>query len=231
MTTIEFLGEDIVISEGWEDFFADITSHLRDIEKSIKNKKLHEQQTCPLKRDIFNILNYIHPEDVKVIIITPQPSNIISNKVVINDYGMGCSTYFNTTISRNIHKELFRKHKFNTPENGHLNKWIEQGVLLINFNLLLFPLEDKQFSEMWRGVITILIRYINSKVNDIILVVWHDKIVQSFFIKTFKNTIFTASDPNKKNCDLYNSDQFDLINESLIAKGKTPIDWMSQFTN
>lgn len=223
---MEFLGQTLTISEGWESFFEDIKLNMIDINQVFTSKNLHVLKSTPLRSNLFNILNFIKPEDVKVIILTSRPTDITDDFGISYDKGLGCSSDKEITpLLRTVYKELTNDIQgFKSPKNGDLMKWIKQGVLLVNAEPLVFS--DKKYPEVWKGVIVNLIRTVNKVNSNIILVIWGDRNSQSYYTKMFsKNTILASLEPSFKKNDFVGSKPFSKINEILKAKSLEVIDW------
>ena len=93
-------------------------------------KEYAEQTVYPAKEELFSALNYTDYNDVKVLILGQDPYHGPGQA-----HGLSFSVKPGVKIPpslRNIFKELQTDVGASPPSNGHLTKWAEQGVLLLN---------------------------------------------------------------------------------------------------
>ncbi len=224
---MKFLNEEIITSDNWQNLYKLIAFNLEEIEEVFINKGLGEKQVSPLIPNLLNILNFISPEKVKVIIITAEPVKGSDNKGIPYDEGKGCSSQVITKFSKGLFKELSREIKgFKHPSTCDLTPWIEQGVLTINSNLLSFPTLNKiSYPDVWRFIITCIIREVTKCNPTCILVVWGGKELNHYSRIFTKNKLFQTNAPDHFNNDFAESNVFNEINLELIKYKEKPIDW------
>ena len=82
---------------------------------------------------VFNAFNYTSLTDVKVVIVGQDPYHGDGQA-----NGLSFSVEEGIKIPpslKNIYKELFYDLRLTAPENGNLESWARQGILLINSSL------------------------------------------------------------------------------------------------
>lgn len=130
---------------------------------------------------------------------------------------------------QNIFKELETDLGIKAPENGDLNHWAKQGVLLLNS--LLTVREGQPLSHAnrgWEKFTDEVIETINNEREGIIFVLWGSPAqAKASRVDTNKHIILKAPHPSPLSAHrgFFGSKPFSKINEVLIQQGKTPIKW------
>lgn len=112
---------------------------------------------------------------------------------------------------------------------GDLTIWAKQGVLLLNSLLSVQasnPLSHKNIG--WESLLPLVIRKINEKVDDVVFLLW-GKQAQSFksLIDMNKHVVIEGVHPSPLSAyrGFFGSKPFSTINEILMSRGKSPIEW------
>ena len=100
-------------------------------------KKEYETTTVfPPSDDIFNALHLTALKDVKVVILGQDPYHGVNQA-----HGLSFSVLPGQKIPpslKNIYRELHDDLGCDIPNNGYLEKWAKQGVLMLNTFCLLY---------------------------------------------------------------------------------------------
>jgi uracil-DNA glycosylase len=131
---------------------------------------------------------------------------------------------------QNIFKELEDDLGVKAPQNGDLNFWAEQGVLLLNS--LLTVREGQPLSHAnqgWEQFTDEVIRKIDSELENVVFVLWGSPAQKKgSFVNEQKHLVLRAPHPSPLSSyrGFFGSKPFSIINKHLIEKGKTPINWI-----
>ena len=150
-------------SPGWEDIFEacedDVFPEISDLLKRYaKTKTIYPPM--PL---VFNALDSLQPEDIKVVIIGQDP-------YIKPGEAMGWSFSVPEGVTlppslRNIYKELtadgFTGYK--NRKTGNLTEWVEKGVFLYNACLTVDKGESASHKDLWCDFTDMVINYLNQQ--------------------------------------------------------------------
>ncbi len=116
-----------------------------------------------------------------------------------------------------------------SPASGNLEKWAEQGVLLLNASLSVRQNEPGSHSKIgWLQVTDAVISKLSEQKEGVIFLLWgrfaQDK--QSLIDET-KHHVLKAAHPSPFSADkgFFNCRHFSKTNELLVLQNKKPIDW------
>jgi uracil-DNA glycosylase len=129
----------------------------------------------------------------------------------------------------NIFKEIHDDLGIPVPKTGNLEKWAQQGVLLLN--AMLSVRENNAGSHQkigWETFTNQVIQTISDKRNGIIFLLW-GRFAQekAKLIDPSRHTILTAAHPSPLSAynGFFGCKHFSKTNEILKKMGKKPIDW------
>jgi len=207
--------------EGWTEEFSSYKENMKDISNIIKIKQ--KKSTVFPKRDsLFDALELTPLNKVRVVIWGETP---YKNKNALGyAYGIPKGSPSTKTID-NIYKEIKNEiPDFKRPDHHDLQKWTEQGVLLLNMELCVC-LEDKEmFSNLWVRFSEIIIQIINKKVPNCIHLLW-GKRCEQLEDSISSREVFKASHPSSPYRGFYGCNHFIKTNITLVRQGKKPINW------
>ena len=191
---------------------------------------LNEYQTkqiFPASDDIFNAFNLTPLSKVKVVILGQDPYHGDGQA-----HGLSFSVRPNVAIPPsllNIYQELESDCGCYIPNNGYLEKWAKQGVLLLN--TVLTVQAHKAFSHRgigWEEFTDAAIRAVNEQDHSIVYLLW-GKPAQSkkSMLNNPKHLILEAPHPSPLSAyrGFFGCHHFSKANEFLTEHGETPIDW------
>jgi uracil-DNA glycosylase len=129
----------------------------------------------------------------------------------------------------NIFKEIHNDLGIPVPKTGNLEKWAQQGVLLLN--AMLSVRENNAGSHQkigWETFTNQVIQTISDKRDGIIFLLW-GRFAQekAKLIDPSRHTILTAAHPSPLSAynGFFGCRHFSKTNEILKKMGKKPIDW------
>lgn len=191
---------------------------------------LNEYQTkqiFPASDDIFNAFNLTPLSKVKVVILGQDPYHGDGQA-----HGLSFSVRPNVAIPPsllNIYQELESDCGCYIPNNGYLEKWAKQGVLLLN--TVLTVQAHKAFSHRgigWEEFTDAAIRAVNEQDRPIVYLLW-GKPAQSkkSMLNNPKHLILEAPHPSPLSAyrGFFGCHHFSKANEFLTEHGEEPIDW------
>lgn len=130
---------------------------------------------------------------------------------------------------QNIFKELEDDLGVKAPQNGDLNFWAEQGVLLLNSLLTVREGQPlSQANQGWEQFTDEVIRKIDSELENVVFVLWGSPAQKKgAFVNEQKHLVLRAPHPSPLSSyrGFFGSKPFSKINAHLIEKGKAPINW------
>lgn len=218
----------ITISESW---YLKLKSefdknYYKTLEKFLKTE--YEYYTIyPKAENIFNALNLVKFEDVKVVIIGQDPYHEPNQA-----HGLSFSVENNTQIPpslQNIYKELQSDLGCYIPNNGNLTKWAKQGVLLLNTVLTVRKSfanshKDKGWEEFTRKIIQLL----DKREKPVVFILWGNSAKSlEKYISNPIHKIIKSAHPSPLSCynGFFGSKPFSKTNEFLKELNEKEIDW------
>ncbi len=185
------------------------------------------KQIFPDSNDIFTAFNLTPLSKVKVVILGQDPYHGNGQA-----HGLSFSVRPNIAIPPslvNIYQELETNCGCYIPNNGYLEKWAKQGVLLLN--TVLTVQAHKAFSHRgigWEQFTDAAIRAVNEQDRPIVYLLW-GKPAQSkkSMLNNPKHLILEAPHPSPLSAyrGFFGCQHFSKTNDFLTAHGETPIDW------
>jgi uracil-DNA glycosylase len=217
------------IEESWksaleEEFNADYFSELKNF---LENERNTGQIIYPPGSNIFSAFDHTPFEKVKVVILGQDPYHGTGQA-----HGLSFSVPENQAIPpslQNIFKELKSDLGFPIPKTGNLEKWAEQGILLLNATLTVRANQPGSHQKKgWENFTDSVIRSLSAYRKGIVFILW-GKYAQAkeVLIDTTKHFILTAPHPSPFSVErgFYGCKHFSKTNEILVREGIKPIDW------
>lgn len=218
----------ITISENW---YLKLKKEFdKDYFKTLEKYLISEYQNYtiyPKTENIFNALNLVKYEDVKVVIIGQDPYHEPNQA-----HGLSFSVEKDTNIPpslQNIYKELQSDLGCSIPKSGNLTKWAKQGILLLNTVLtvrkgMANSHKDKGWEEFTKRIIQIL----NEREKPIVFILWGNcaKNLEKY-ITNSRHKVIKSAHPSPLSCynGFWGSKPFSRTNAYLEEFGEKEIDW------
>ncbi len=181
----------------------------------------------PESEDIFNALHLTPLKDVKVVIIGQDPYHNVGQA-----HGLCFSVKPDVDIPPslvNIYKELHDDLGCYVPDNGFLEKWAKQGVLLLN--TVLTVRAHKAASHQgkgWEIFTDAIIEAVNKEDRPIVFILWgRPAQAKKKMLNNPKHLILEAPHPSPLSAyrGFFGSKPFSQTNTFLKENGVEPIDW------
>ena len=202
----------------------------KDYFKILKKKILQEKAKTavfPQGKNIFKAFELTPLNDVKVVILGQDPYH---NEGQAN----GLCFSVNENISqppslKNIFKEIKNDLKIELPISGNLERWANQGVLLLNSILTVSKNQAGSHKNFgWENFTNKVIQIISNKKENIIFLLW-GKFAQSklSIIDSSKHHILVAAHPSpfSAHSGFFGCKHFSKTNQILYQLGKQQIKW------
>lgn len=216
------------ISGSWEKALKGEFS--KDYYKKLFVKIQEEYQTrtiYPPADDIFNAFHFTPLEEVKVVILGQDPYHEPGQA-----HGLCFSVKPQVPIPPslvNIYKELEDDLGCYIPNNGYLEKWARQGVLMLNTVLTVRAHQANSHKDLgWEQFTDAAIRVLAEQDCPMVFVLWGKPAQRKKeMIHNPKHLILESPHPSPLSAyrGFFGSRPFSRINAYLEQNGLEPIDW------
>lgn len=219
---------DVQIEEGWKQALADefAKPYFAGIKQFILQQKQAGKTVYPPGALVFNAFNLTPYNQVKVVILGQDP---------YHGPGQAHGLCFSVPMGIkpppslvNIFKEIKSDLGINPPNHGNLEKWAQQGVLLLNAALTVNAGEANSHAVSgWHTFTDAVIKKLSDDKQGIVFILW-GRFAQekAALIDTTKHFVLKAAHPSPFSAHLFQGNKhFSKTNELLIQQGKQPINW------
>lgn len=198
--------------------------------KNIRQFLIKEYKTkviYPDKYNIFNALKMTDYFDVKVVILGQDPYHG-ANQAHGLSFSVLPGVPFPPSL-RNIFIELTNDIKCDMPKNGCLEKWAQQGVLLLNAVLTVRASQPTSHSKIgWQNFTDEIIKELNQREKPVVFILWGNDARSKKSLITEKRHLVIESvhpSPLSAHRGFFGSKPFSKANAFLESQGIKPIDW------
>lgn len=212
----------------WDEILKDEfkSEYYLKLREFLKSEYLHHK-IHPDMNDIFNALKWTSFKDTKVVILGQDPYHGENQA-----HGLAFSVKKGVAIPPsllNMYKELKDSLGLYIPNNGYLEKWARQGVLLLNASLTVRDgLANSHRNKGWEIFTTEIIKKLNERNDPVIFLLWGNNAREKAqYIDRSKHYIFETVHPSPLSASrgFFGCGHFKKANEVLVKLGKEPIDW------
>lgn len=182
----------------------------------------------PPADDIFNALHLTPLKDVKAVILGQDPYHEINQAHGLCFSVLPSQKEIPPSL-QNIYKELQDDLGCRIPNNGYLEKWAKQGVLLLNTVLTVRAHQaNSHRGKGWEQFTDAILEAVNQKDEPVVYMLW-GKPAQSKIpmLTNPKHLILKAPHPSPLSAyrGFFGCRHFSQANEFLEQNGVTGIDW------
>ena len=209
-----------LISEFEKDYMQSLSHFLRE-------QKLHKKIIYPPGNKIFNAFQLTKFEKLKVVILGQDPYHGIGQAHGLSfsvEQGIKPPPSLN-----NIFKELESDLGLKRPDHGNLEKWAQQGVLLLNSILTVEKGSPGSHTKRgWEIFTDEVLNTITSLRKNTVFILWGQKAQDKcHFIDSTENLVIKSSHPSPYSAHggFLGSKPFSRTNNYLKDHGYDPIDW------
>ena len=203
--------------------------YIENLIQFLKNER-KQYEVYPPKELVFNALNFVDYEDVKVVIVGQDP---------YHGKGQAHGLSFSVPIGvkqppslQNIFKELENDLGVKPPAHGNLEAWARQGVLMLNAVLTVRAKTPQSHAgQGWEQFTDAIVKRLVEREDPVIFVLWGKSAQEKcrHFLGESKNRHFVlvAAHPSPYSAmnGFFGCHHFSKINDLLKRQGKEPVNW------
>lgn len=216
------------LHQSWKKFLKEELSkkYIKDLDSFlIKEKK--KKEIYPDFKEVFSAFDKTTFNNLKVVILGQDPYHGEGQA-----HGMSFSVKKGVKIPPslvNIYKELKSDIGCELPNHGNLQKWAQQGVLLLNTVLTVEKsIAGSHRKKGWESFTDKIIQVISERKENIVFILWGaPAFKKSKLIDTNKHLILNAPHPSPLSSyrGFFGSSPFSKTNKYLSKNGLVEIDW------
>jgi len=201
-------------------------SYFKELYKFIE-KEYEEHIVYPKAENIFKAFYFTPLKEVKVVILGQDPYH---NEGQAHGLSFSVQKGITTPPSLvNIYKELESDLECYIPNNGYLEKWARQGVLLLNTVLTVRAHEAYSHQgKGWEKFTDAVLDAINKQNRPIVYLLWGRPAQSKIsMLNNKKHLILQAPHPSPLSAyrGFFGCKHFSMANEFLVSHGIEAIDW------
>jgi len=223
-----------LIPAPWQQILKDeINSSYFSQLKLFLAKEWENEEIFPPKEQIFTALKLTPYHKIKVFIVGQDPYHD-NNQA----HGLAFSVKQGIKLPpslRNIYKELETDLGIAVSDNGFLESWAKQGVLLLNTVLTVRAHQANSHAKKgWELFTDAIIKKVSERKDPVIFILWGSQALKKInFINTDKHFVISSAHPSPLSAyrGFFGSKPFSKVNTLLTAQNKTPIDWLIPSTD
>ncbi|WP_299700939.1 uracil-DNA glycosylase [uncultured Pontibacter sp.] len=219
---------NVKIEESWQNVLQDEFEkpYFKNLVSFVKDEYT-SQKVYPPGNQIFNAFEKCPFDAVKVVILGQDPYHGPNQA-----NGLAFSVKDGMRIPPslvNIFKEIKSDLGKDLPATGNLERWAEQGVLLLNATLTVRASDAGSHQKKgWEEFTDAVVRKVNDLKEGVVFMLWGAYAQKKgAFIDESKHLVLKAAHPSPFAADrgFFGTRHFSKANEYLKAQGKEPIDW------
>ena len=181
----------------------------------------------PPAKLIFNAFDSCPFNEVKVVIVGQDPYHEPGQA-----HGLCFSVNDGIKIPPsliNIYKEIHDDLKLETPLSGNLERWANQGVLLLNATLTVRAHQaGSHQNKGWEEFTDVVINKLSTEREHLVFILWGAYAQRKgAAIDTKRHLVLKSPHPSPLSAHrgFFGNKHFSTTNKYLITNGKKPIDW------
>jgi uracil-DNA glycosylase len=216
---IEQSWKERLASEFEKPYFQSLTDFVR--------QEYATQKIYPKGSLIFNAFDKSAFDKVKVVILGQDPYHEPGQA-----HGLCFSVNDGIALPpslQNIYKELADDLDISPSTSGNLERWAEQGVLLLNATLTVRAHQAGSHQQRgWEEFTDAVIHKIAEEKENVVFILWGSYAQKKgAFIDSFKHLILKSAHPSPLSSyrGFFGSKPFSKTNSYLTQTGQTPIQW------
>lgn len=222
---------NVKIEDSWKEVLRNEfgKAYFQQLKHFLVQEKQAGQTIFPPGKQIFNAFDSTPFDQVKVVIIGQDPYHGPGQA-----HGLCFSVQPGVAVPPslvNIYKELADDPQvdFQIPNHGYLQKWAEQGVLLLNATLTVRAHQaGSHQNKGWEKFTDAAIHAINEQKEGIVFMLWGSYAQRKGgFIDTSKHLVLKSPHPSPLSAyrGFFGNRHFSECNAFLKEKGLSAIDW------
>ena len=223
------MADNITLEASWKTHLLSEFSqpYMLALRQFLRDEKAAGKIIYPPGAQIFNALDSTPLPQVKVVILGQDP---------YHGPGQAHGLCFSVAPGvpappslKNIFKELQRDLGLPLPSHGCLQRWAEQGVLLLNTSLTVEQGQaGSHANKGWQTFTDRIIELVNQECQGVVFLLWgaHAQSKRKL-IDASKHQVLCSAHPSPLSAHrgFLGNGHFSATNAYLQAQGKSPIDW------
>jgi len=216
---IEQTWKDRLVNEFEKNYFRTLTDFVR--------QEYATQRIYPKGSQIFNAFDQTPFDRVKVVILGQDPYHEPGQA-----HGLCFSVNEGIALPpslQNIYKELEDDVGVSPKASGNLERWAEQGVLLLNATLTVRAHQAGSHQHRgWEEFTDAVVHCIAEEKAQVVFILWGSYAQKKGeFIDPFKHCVLKSAHPSPLSVyrGFFGSKPFSKTNQYLVQTGQTPIRW------
>ena len=216
-----------VLDENWAKLLKEnIDENFKKELFTFINNEYRTKLVFPPKEKIFNALNIVPVDKIKVVIIGQDPYHTLGQA---DGLAFSCFNGTPQPSLTNIFKEISSDLGLVMSGNTNLESWAKQGVLLLNTSLTVLQGQPASHSKIgWQTITREIIKIVNKQNQPIVFMLWGNH--AKTFMEELNNPnhlVLTSAHPSPFSAysGFFGCKHFSKCNSFLIENGVTPIDW------
>lgn len=209
-----------------EEFHKDYFIHLN--ETVTKFYAAETKCIFPPEELIFRAFDLCSFEKLKVVILGQDPYPTLGNANGLS-FSVADSVKVLPKSLKNIFLEVQEDLKIDFPKNGNLERWANQGVLLLNSILTVDEGSSNSHKDIgWEQFTDAVIHKISTEKSNIVFLLWGTKaIAKKEIIDCKKHLVLTAPHPSPLSAyrGFFGCKHFSQTNQYFRELGITEINW------
>lgn len=210
------------MNEVWRNIFdSELESIYNDV--MLELTKRDPSTYTPDVSNIFRAFELVRPEDIKIVIVGQDPYPKKYGQHIAD--GLCFSSYEIQPSLKNIEKALLKSGLIKKGfSSGHLSKWAQQGILLLNKYL---THSGRQMDTFWAPFTSCILNRICRQNRDIFVCLWGNKAKEmgEYLPDNPKIHILRWAHPSPYNVKLPEEFRFENCNHFKIISRVYNIDW------
>jgi len=219
----------VTIEPGWKAILKNEfdKTYFKNLVEFVKTE--YTSTNCfPPGKQIFSAFNHTPFAEVKVVIIGQDPYHGMGQA-----HGLCFSVGEEVAVPpslKNIFEEIRSDIGKPIPQNGNLNRWAEQGVLMLNATLTVRAhLAGSHQNKGWEQFTDAVIEKLSNERDGLVFLLWGGPAKKKGAkVDTSKHLVLTSGHPSPLAANRgywFGNKHFSKTNEYLKNKGKKPIEW------
>lgn len=205
-------------------------SYMKDLRGFLRAEKDQKKVVYPKSEHIFNAFTLTPFNEIKVVILGQDPYHGPGQA-----HGLCFSVQTGVKLPPsliNIYKELNKDLGISISQNGCLEHWAKQGVLLLNSVLTVEKgLAASHQGKGWELFTDQVITLLNEQKEGLVFLLWGAYAQRKGqYIDVDRHAVLKAPHPSPFSAHqgFLGCQHFSKTNAYLLAQGKKPIDWQIQ---
>ena len=218
-----------LIPEDWRYFLNEETrkTYYCELDAFLDKEIANGQTILPASKDIFTALAATSYDRVRVLLLgqdpypTPGQAHGLCFSVLPTVHPLPLSL-------RNVYRELYTDLGCQIPNNGNLEPWARQGVLMLNTVLTVRAHQANSHQGCgWEQFTDRLIELVAAKQTRVVFVLWGRKAQSKQpLITQSHHAVVACAHPSPLSVrKFFGCRCFSYINRHLVEAGLAPIDW------